>query len=473
MFIWLRTSPKMAIFWLGLSLIVGSGSASAAHSQPVALINANVLDEDFKGTTPNQTILIVDDRIVAVGMSGVVEVPQDARVVDLSGKTVIPGLWDAHVHTRYEGIDHLRLALIHGITTIRDLGGPWEHLHRLTQWRSEIDSGERLGPRIWTGGTVLNNPGANWAHITVVNTPEEGRQAVRRLRREGADFVKVYSQLTPDNYFAILDEADIQGLPVDGHLPYALSPEQAAEAGQRAIEHADNLAVGLSAGSPQTDADGRPVFANIVGKLDEKVIAQVAGVFIANETFLVPTLALPEHFVRLRTHQEDVRANPALRFIPRPYLSEWEASLPLTNLAEWQASALLAQQITISLHENGVPILAGTDVIKPFFVPGDALHQELASLVEAGLTEGEAIKAATLIPSQMMGVDDSGLIKAGYVADLVVLDQDPLSDIANSRKIAAVMRAGRLLDGANLDHMSDEIVAAAAQWNGLPSGRDR
>jgi len=463
---------RAVLLWFGLTLATISSAAKAEECGALALVNARVIADDFASWREDQTLLIADGLIVAVGPGGEIEIPEGAQTIDLSGKMVIPGLWDAHVHTRYDGIDHLRLLLLHGITSLRDMGGPWTHLDRMKQWREEIASGERLGPRIWTAGTVLDNPGANWAHITVVHSPTEAREAVRKLKAEGADFVKVYSNLTPENYFAIIDEARLQDLPVHGHLPDAIAPDAASRAGQHTVEHADVLALALASGPAELDARGQPLNASLVGRIDPDKARLLAGVFKANDTYLVPTLSVMEHYTTLSTDTERARANPALRFIPAPYLKEWSAMVP-RDPSEWQASALLARDITRLMHENGVPIVAGTDTVKPYFVPGDALHYELALLVKAGLSEGEAIRAATLTPARMMGVADSGLIEPGYMADLLVLNADPLADIANTRAIAAVVSAGRLIDRSDLDRIAGEIAAAAAQWNGLPSGRDR
>jgi len=470
----MRQSTR-GIFAVLLSLLfTGTGTVVGAEQSSVtALVNANAIDETFESTKRDQTILIAVDRIVAVGDTSEIEIPRDATVIDLAGKTVIPGLWDAHVHTRYDGIDHLNLLLLHGVTTLRDLGGPWRHVARLTEWREQIAGGAMLGPAIWTGGTVLNNPGAGWSHITVVNSPVEARAAVRRLKSAGADFVKVYSHLSRDNYLAIVDEANKQGLPVDGHVPYGVSPEEASRLGQRAIEHANVLVASMATREPDLDENGRPRMASLVDHLDPEGVATLASVFRTNGTYLVPTVALSQHFADATKGEARVLENEALRFIPSPYLKAWRENFRPRNLEEQEAGAVLARQVTLYLHQNGVPIVAGTDTVKPYFVPGDALHAELEILVAAGLGEGEAIRAATLTPAKMMGVDDSGLVKAGYVADLVILDRNPLEDIRNTRSISMVVRAGRILDRTALDQIATDIEARAARWSGLPSGRDR
>lgn len=458
-----------------LAIIAGcafglTAQAKAPEPGMAALVGVDVLGADFATILPERTILIENGVIVAVG-SADMAVPDGATVHHLEGKTVIPGLWDAHVHSRYLGIDHPRLMIVHGITTMRDLGGGWEHQRRILDWREKIASGDVAGPRIWTAATVLDNPGAGWSHIGLVHSPEEAREQVRRLKREGADFVKVYSNLTPENYDAIIDEASKVGLPVDGHVPLSIGVERAIRSGQRVIEHAEEIAIALADHEPEKNADGYLLWTDLEGRLSRDKAAELAALMLEHGSYLSPTLNLGPHFNSLKTDTEAALANPALRFIPPPYLVAWKPRLDRPLWPSALPSARVEKEAIGLLHEEGVRIIAGTDTVKPYFVPGYALHDELAALVGAGMSEGEVIRAATRTPAEMVGALGQGLIAKGQAADLLVLDASPLEDIANTRRIAMVVAAGRIYDREALAAMREDIAAKAALWNGEPTGR--
>ncbi|WP_172808193.1 amidohydrolase family protein [Croceicoccus mobilis] len=463
----------LGIMSLGIMALAGPAAAEDAP-KTIALVGAEVLGPDFATWAHDRTVIVTGNRITAIGPAAETPIPDGAQIVDMRGRWIIPGLWDAHIHSRYKGIDHLRLLISHGITATRDLGGPWEHLPEQLAWRREIAAGTRVGPRWWTAGTVLNNPGARWSHITVVHDPDEARAAVDRLKREGADFVKVYSDLTPENYRAILAEAKAQGLPVDGHDPDAIPPLEASRAGQRVIEHAREVALALIEGEIPKLAGGYTDWTALENRLSAEKADEMAATFRENGTWLDPTLNLRRHFIGLAEKSDFVLDNPALRFIPRPYLDAWKmGERPTTPeiIAQWQANLRLESEAVRMLAQRGVPILAGTDTVKPFYVPGDGLHEELFALVDAGLSQGEAIRAATINPARMTGMKDLGLVQPGFLADLLVLDADPLADIGATRQIAMVIANGRAFDRAALDAMQADIAANAAAWDGVPTGR--
>ena len=161
---------------------------------PIVFTHLTVIDGTGAPARADQNVLVRGEQITAIGSPTKVPIPFDAREVDASGKFMIPGLWDTHVHTRYEGIDHLRLFLANGVTTVRDMASPWEHFERIKLWRLEIEAGRRVGPKILASGPLLDGPGSFWSHAAIVEDPESGRALVRRLKEERADFVKVYNR---------------------------------------------------------------------------------------------------------------------------------------------------------------------------------------------------------------------------------------------------------------------------------------
>lgn len=447
-------------------------TAAEAASKTLVFVHAAVVDAATDNVRADQTVIVVGDRILAVGPSSIVVVPDRAKVVDATGKFLIPGLWDAHVHTRYAGIDHLRLMLANGITSARDMGGPWSHLPVILQWRSDIDAGKLDGPYVWTPGSILNGPGSPWSHITVVRTADEARKAVDLLKREGADFVKTYSDLSDETYSAIVAETNNQGMTFAGHIPRALGPIAAADAGERSIEHITDLLPYVSDYADDFASGKRPfAFEDLKGTMNADRVADVIAHFKADGTIYTPTLVLAW------LSEQVARGNPAvtqaayLRYVPPAYVEQWRKDIGRRNPAQRRILNDEGLKLTGLLNDAGIPLMAGTDTIKPFLVPGFALHDELDLLVEAGLSNRQALEAATVVPARFFGLNDQGFVEPGFKADLVLLDANPLKDIDATRRIRAVVAAGRYYDRATLDDMLDDIARSAAEWQGTPTGR--
>ena len=194
------TRRTWALTWLVTGLFASNQLPTRGQAQPsVAFTHVNVIDGTGAVLKRDQNVVTSAGRITVIGEAARTSVPADARVIDASGKYLIPGLWDAHVHSRFEGVDHLRLFIANGVTGFRDMGSAWEHFEVIKQWRREIAAGERIGPRILTAGPLLDGPGSPWWHAQIVSSPNEGRDVVRRLRREGADFVKFLQQSKQGN----------------------------------------------------------------------------------------------------------------------------------------------------------------------------------------------------------------------------------------------------------------------------------
>ena len=448
----------LPLAWTGVILL----SACAIPRRPptpgtFAFVHATVIDGTGAAPKPNQTVVVSGGRIAAIGDSADVSIPSDARSIDATGQFLIPGLWDLHVHTRYEGIDHLRLLLVNGITTARDMAGPWSHLSEIKRWQDEIARGERIGPRLLAAGPLLDGPGSPWSHAAVVANPEEGRSVVRRLRAEGADFVKVYGRLSRESFFAIADEAKSVGLPFVGHVPRALSVTEASNAGQRSVAHLTGMLLRCPDGEEEL-------------LLNPSKLEELALLLRRNGTSVVPTLSNARRGLGWARQHQDVMEADRLRYVPEAYRRSWmRAQAPSVECAA--ISFEKSVELVGLLHAHGVSILAGTDVVKPFFVPGFSLHDELSLLVGAGLSEIEAIQAATRNAARFAGMDDVGTIERDMVADLLVLDADPLENIDNTRTIAAVVSAGRLIERSRLQEILSEIRDSAAKWTGIPTGR--
>jgi imidazolonepropionase-like amidohydrolase len=465
---------------------------SARDNPSVAFVHVTVIDGTGAAARSDQTVVTSGDRIIAAGRSRSVRIPPGARVMDATGRFLIPGLWDAHIHTRYEGIDHFRLLIANGITSARNMSAPWDYLPEILAVREQIAKGNRVGPRLLTAGPVFDGPGARRATSVVINNADEARQAVRRVKREGADFVKVYDLLSRESFFAIAAEARVQALPLVGHLPYAVNAEQASDAGLRSIEHMDGILWAASnredeirrlsqethsnLGSPTTGlrlsaASPRPVSAAFLrASFNAAKLRAVADHLKKNQTIVVPTLSNYWSRFENRSEHSVVADADRLRYVPAGYADFWQGLRALPRGDE--EARLLFEQSLIAvreLHAAGVTILPGTDVGVPFQVPGFSLHDELSLLVKAGLSEMAALQAATRNPARVFNLSDQGTIEPGMRADLVLLDANPLEDIENTGKIRTVVAGGRVFERSELDQMLADVERAAGAWAGTPT----
>jgi hypothetical protein len=414
------------------------------------------------------TVVITGDRISAIGNSASTPMPAGAKVVDATGKFLIPGLWDMHVHwyTR----DTLSLFTANGVTGVRQMFGNSD----LLRWRDEIAKGSLLGPRMVVASPIIDGPEPVWPNSISVRNEEEGRKAVRRVKQWGADFVKVYGLLPRDAYFGIADEAKQQGLPFAGHVPYSVSPAEASEAGQKSIEHLTGILIGCSAKETElrdelvkakSPAERPRVQMTALETYDEKKAASLFARFVKNHTWQCPTLTV------LRSNayigDENFRRDGRLKYIPRRLQQRWSVRLADRNEDNNAGAKKIFHkdlEIVGAMRKAGVSILAGTDTGNPFCFPGFSLHEELALLVIAGLTPLEALRSATLNPAEFFGLDKTlGTIDVGKIADLVLLDASPLQDIRNTQRINTVISNGRLLDRKALDKMLAD-AQGAANW---------
>lgn len=381
----------------------------------------------------DQTVLVSDGRITAVGPANQVTVPPGARTVDAAGKFLIPGLWDMHVHTSWDRHFTAPLMVAHGVTGVREMFG--KDLPAIFRFRRAVAAGQALGPRIVTAGRIIDGPDAAWPGSIRVATAAEARAAVDRVRASGADFVKVYSGLSHEAYVAVAEEARHVGIPFAGHVPRTVSVEEASDLGQRSVEHLD----GVAAAAARDDVDS--LFAR----------------FRRHGTWQTPTLTV----LRVGADPNDprLRANPDLRYVPLPLRALWglvrrmAAGSPSPAQAQARRDAFTRQLALVErLSRDGVPLLAGSDEPNPYTIPGVSLHDELALMVQAGVPPATALAAATRNPALFLGAQDSlGTVEIGKRADLVLLDASPLDAIRNTRAIRAVVADGRLLDRAMLD----------------------
>lgn len=476
--------------WLSVVLLVSCGKNPEPTDGALAFTHLTVIDVTGSPSQTDMTLVVAGGHITALGKATATSVPQNALVVDATGKFVIPGLWDMHVHTLQsmssggKSFDVFEtffpLFVANGVTGVRDMNGDLDILARA---RQKMSRGDILGPRVVAAGRIVD--GVSWPFGSIaVSSADDGQHAVSALKEHGADFVKVGNLVPREAYFAIVAEAKRQAISVAGHVPFAISATEASDAGQKSIEHLDGV---LLASSPREvplrkemqetmktggfDALWRSrvrAEAKALETFDESLAARLTERFIKNGTWQVPTLVLKRAttFIQDKQFTDD----PRMAYIPGYLASTWGPDNGLTGTYdandfanEKRVFAKLLQVVGIMRH-SGVKFMSGTDAIDPYIFPGFSVHDEMALFVQAGLTPMEALQTATWNPAEYLDITGSaGSVAVGKVADLVLLDANPLEEIRNTQRIWAVVLNGRLLQKGELVALLAARKAAAKQ----------
>ncbi|MEO7996896.1 MAG: amidohydrolase family protein, partial [Gemmatimonadaceae bacterium] len=396
--------------------------AIAARTKPiargsVALVGATLVDGTGHAAVRNATIVINRGKIVAAGPSAGVKIPATARRIDVTGKTIVPGLWDSHAHLHQ--LEWTPVYLAAGVTTVRDMGN---ELPFITDLRQAIQSGRAAGPNIIAAGLV-DGPGPNAFGAFSASTPEEGREIVRRYHDLGFEQMKLYSLLSPAVVGAICREAHKLGMTVTGHIPTSLSLQAAIDSGMDQVAHQPIRAEGDSL----------------------KVLLQFLK---QHNTVIDPTASWNE--IGGHSQAEPLQNfQPVTQHLPPVFMQTRAAGWGAANVDSATAHARLARSLvtTKALFDAGIPIVVGTDEGVPAF----SVYREMELYVQAGLSPMDALRAATAVPAKAMGREkDLGTIEAGKMADLLVLDANPLDKISNIRRVRFVMKGGALFDSAAL-----------------------
>ena len=423
--------------------------APAVAQGTLAITHVSVIDARDSTPRVDQTVVIRGTRIVSVGDARAIRTPPGARIVNGRGKFLIPGLWDMHVHTAIiGGRDLLGLYIANGVTGVRDMAGDWD---TLSTWRKDIRRGALVGPRIIAAGPYLEGGDVQVVHI-LTRTPDEGRAGVDSLVRLGVDFVKVHGQLTPATYFAIARRARDRGIPFAGHVSRAVGSAAASDSGQKSIEHM------LAIPAPCTPAESialvpRYPVQGALGRCSSQDLSLLYARFVRNGTWVTPTFAAQVEVAQWP--KQGVPGDSFGHWLPDTLRRFVRQIFPMPDSippgADSVGLAMFAKRLAqaATMHRAGVRLLAGTDAPLRNSPPGFGLHEELLLLVRGGLTPLEALQSATLEPANYLGMQDSaGTIARGKLADLVLLDANPLRDIRNTRRIVAVVANGRYFDAA-------------------------
>ena len=433
----------------GLATLIRSSAADgmavltelARRTQPplspvVAITGVTLIDGTGAAPVRDAAVVVRGGRIVAAGPRARVAVPAGARVIDGRGKYLIPGLWDMHAH--YEQVEWGPIYLAAGVTTVRDVGNVLEFI---TGVRDAVRDGRGIGPRMLLAGVVDGNAPLALG-VQRVTTADEARSWVRRYHDAGFQQMKIYSSVSPEMVRAVSDEAHRLGMTVTGHIPNGMDAYQGVNAGMDQINHIPYLAAILAPPNPALGAaDTLPLDPN-------SAEARRAIDFLkAHGTVIDPTLSVYE----MIGHPASV---PFARYEPGVAKIAPELAAALNNsgtdsasVDRWRRRLDRFLAAVGAMHRAGIPIVAGTDQT----VPGHSLHRELELYVRAGFTPMEALQSATIVPARVMKIDrEVGTVEVGKAADLVLLDADPLTNIANTRRISLVIAGGRVYDPAIL-----------------------
>ena len=465
-----RLFLALVTFSLSVAAQGSPGVTTQALTGPIYLTHVTLVDTVAGRELPDRTVVISGDRISEVTASNRTKVPSDAQVLEGKGKYLIPGLWDMHVHAVFaERLDSMfPMFVASGVLGIRDMGTsmPLADIERL---RHEIASGSRLGPRFAAAGPLLDGrPKPFRPNFLAITTPEQGRATVDSLKADGADFIKVYSWLSRDTFLAIASEANKLKIPFAGHVPFSVPVLEASDAGMKSMEHLHGVVLSCSAREDELRSEMLKGGANLPGgdrlrlemheaaaSYDDRKAVPIFAHFAKNKTWQVPTLVIRVPYVQ--SFDTRITNDPRLKYIPPSAQQRWtEEAKSSTDGATMAKTYEKLSQIVGGMQRAGVPILAGTDTAwyQPYTYAGFSLHDELGLLARAGLTPAQALQSATIDPARFLGRDkDLGSIEKGKIADLVLLDADPLSDISNTQKIRAVIVNGRVLDRKALDSL--------------------
>ncbi len=428
---------------LSLALVTPVRGSDTAR---VAFVRVNVVPMDSERVLRDHTVLVENGRITRIGPASEVKIPTDSHAIDGKGEAyLMPGLCDSHVHVLDP--DEFMLYVANGVTTVRNMSGEPFHL----QWRREIAEGRRFGPTLITASPTIDGVPPEGSNRVIVTSREEGELAVNDAHAAGYDLIKVYGGLTAEAHAGILSAAKHWKMPVVGHLPRATGLEGALAAGQSSIDHAEEY---LYTFFKDAGVDEIP---------DAVRLTKEAGAWVT------PTLVTFDMIGRQIRDAESLAKRPELRVCDPEIRARWLTKqnhylrdFEPADAERFADQLVFLKKLVRELHRAGVPLLAGTDAGVafgvPFVLPGYALHEELANLVECGLTPYAALSTATTNPARFMHQErEVGVVAVGARADLLLLESNPLESVANVQRRVGVMLRGRWMPAAEIAAMLDAV----------------
>lgn len=423
-------------------------------SGDLIISNVNVVDILKEQIVPGQDILINGNTIQKIVPHGEFSL-DSGEIVDARGKFIIPGLWDMHAHVRsYSQNDNLPMFIRYGITGIRDLG--LTNYELIKYWKEKIASKEIMGPRIQSSGVIIEGASARFPSSVVINDMEDVQPTLDSLISQKVDVIKLFQNIPSDVFKEIIRYANEKSIVTSGHIPNDMNQITAAEAGLGSIEHLFGIGNTLANSEQFT--------------FSKEEVQKLATVLRENNTYECPTMVNLAYFVKLGKASKDslvaqqlFEKDSALKLTPA-YFKAWWSAIKTRNMANFDQEdyerfhkqLAFNGEVINTLHDLGVKILAGTDVPNPYIITGISLHEELEQFVHAGMKPVDALKTATLYPAQYFKKENSmGVVAPNYMADLVILEADPLQDISNTKHIHAVISNGEFYSNKTLSRIEN------------------
>jgi imidazolonepropionase-like amidohydrolase len=429
----------MRSFFKLFSLFAMLLCTALAFTQETVFTNVNVIPMNEEKVIKNQDVVVENGIIKAITDAGKVKYNNAVRVINAQGKFLIPGLAEIHAHVPpnddLEAMKEvLTLFLSNGVTTIRGMLGHPKHL----ELRSMIQSGEIIGPHFYTSGPSFNG--------NSVKSQQAGSEMVKAQKEAGYDFLKLHPGLTKENFAAIAKTAKEVNIPFAGHVSFDVGVWRAIEAGYASIDHLDGFIESLVPGIDTIREQDAGSFAMFIAKYaDEKKIPALMKALKEKNIWVVPTQALAERWFSPYKDADAFAREPEMIYMKEETLKNWINSKknimanPKYNADEMKKFIALRRKLIYECQRNGVGLLLGSDGPQVFNVPGFSVHHELKYMVDAGITPYQALQSGTLNVAKYFNLSNSGMIKTGYVSDMVLLDANPLENIENTKKIAGVM----------------------------------
>ncbi len=459
------------IRFLILLMLASMAGVHTTSAQATAFVGVNVIPMDRERILANQTVIIRSGKIVEIGDAARVTVPKDAVRIDGQGKYLIPGLVDMHTHLMSDdnfpddlAPDELRIMVANGVTTCRFMIGTPEQL----VLRTRSAKGEIIAPTIYSASPHLT--GREQGNDFVVTDPEQAREAVRKSKAAGYDFIKITTFLRSLLYEIAVDEASRQKIRVVGHADSRYVTVPRAWKAHQQIEHLDGyMEVLLRDDAPMKGSVSdlyiyNPKNWDSLDYIDESKIAWAAKMTVASNPYVDPTQHFMKNTFGLPRSEESIRAQPDFRFYPTKtqdfyidYLKRTPLNkVPLEKRARWVE---IRNKLIKAIYEAGGKIMAGSDTPEFLWLYGFSMHREMKALADAGLPNYAVLSAATRNAHEYLGsIKRSGTIEKGKDADLVLLDANPIDDIRNTEKRSGVMLKGKYYTQAEMNAWLDEIA---------------
>lgn len=455
---------------LSAFLFLSLSAALWGQSRPEQILiftNVNVVDVRDGSIYRNMTVVIQDGRIASVAHIGLIGSGKNLKVVNAGGNYLIPGLWDMHAHTVDGAVWDERVLypqyIANGVTGVREMGGDRELLEQRVH---DIESGSVLGPHL-----LMYEARSAPAH-------SEAHEAIGAVKKHGLDFVRALSSLSRDALFATTGTQSGK-MSFAGNYPDSISVSEAPTVGERSIEHLSGVQLACSSREAELRKQRLDALANhdlaaysaatleVMNTYDPQKAQKLYLELAQHATWQVPTLVWTQTLSTIDSSKP--AADPQMLYVPASVRSEWVPNKLLAGTTTQQLTLAKREayeqlQVVGAMHRMGVQFLAGTDGPDPFVFPGSSLHDELELMVKSGFSPLEALQTATLNPVIfMIKLDKYGVVEKGHMADLVLLEDNPLVNIRNTRKISAVVLGGHYYSKRDLDHMMAQVQELAAK----------